>query len=64
MEILKGKQIKIARIHAGLKQKDLAVLIGVNLNHLNMVENEKRESYKVRVLATEYFNKLSIPTIS
>jgi transcriptional regulator with XRE-family HTH domain len=58
MEILRGIQIKIARIHAGLKQKELAALIGVNLNHLNMVENGKRESYKVRVLATEYFNSL------
>ncbi len=58
MEILRGIQIKIARIQAGLKQKELAALIGVNLNHLNMVENGKRESYMVRVLATEYFNSL------
>ena len=58
MEILRGIQIKIARINAGLKQKELAALIGVNLNHLNMVENGKRESYMVRVLATEYFNSL------
>ena len=63
MEVLRGKQIKIARIHAGLKQKELADQLGVSLNHLNMVENGKRESYKTRVLATEYFNK-PIPSLS
>jgi transcriptional regulator with XRE-family HTH domain len=64
MEVLRGMQIKIARIQAGLKQKELAQILSVNVNHLNMVENGKRESYKVRVLATEYFNKQSIPSIS
>jgi DNA-binding XRE family transcriptional regulator len=58
MTILKGIEIKIARIHAGLKQNELAEIIGVSSIHLCNVEAGKRESYKVRVLATEYFNKL------
>ena len=59
MEVLKGKEIKIARIKAGISQAKLAKEINVSVPHLSYVESGKRESYKVRVLATEYFNKKS-----
>ena len=38
-----GKNLKLLRIAAGLKQKDLARRLGVSPNYLSMVENDKRE---------------------
>jgi len=38
-----GKNVKLLRIAAGLKQKDLAERLGVSPNYLSMVENDKRE---------------------
>lgn len=38
-----GKNVKLLRIAAGLKQKDLAKRLGVSPNYLSMVENDKRE---------------------
>lgn len=38
-----GKNVKLLRIAAGLKQKELAERLGVSSNYLSMVENDKRE---------------------
>lgn len=38
-----GKTIKLLRINAGFKQKDLAVKVGVSQNYLSLVENDKRQ---------------------
>lgn len=38
-----GKTIKLLRIAAGLKQKDLADRISVSKNYLSLIENNKRE---------------------
>ncbi len=38
-----GRNIKLFRINAGLKQKDLARLVGVNIQHLSAIENDKKE---------------------
>lgn len=38
-----GKNIKLFRINAGLKQKDLAATIGVEDSYLSSVENAKKE---------------------
>jgi len=38
-----GKNIKLARFNAGLKQKELAELLGISTNYLSLVENDKRE---------------------
>lgn len=59
MEILRGDRIKLERIRAGLKQADLAEKLNISKGHLSFVENGRRESYKVRVLATEFFQQLN-----
>lgn len=38
-----GKTIKLLRISAGMKQKDLADRLGVTSNYLSMIENNRRE---------------------
>jgi len=38
-----GKNIKIFRINAGLKQKELAAKIGVNESYLSTIEGGKKE---------------------
>lgn len=50
-----GKEIKIKRIQFGIKQKDLAKILGVSRPHLSYVESEKSDGYRVRILAQEYF---------
>lgn len=38
-----GKTIKLLRIKAGIKQKDLAKKLQISSNYLSLVENDKRE---------------------
>jgi transcriptional regulator with XRE-family HTH domain len=38
-----GKNIKLIRINLGLKQKELAKELGVKVQHLCAIENEKKE---------------------
>ena len=38
-----GKNIKLARLNTGLKQKELAEMLGVSTNYLSLIENDKRE---------------------
>lgn len=38
-----GKTIKLLRIGAGLKQKELAQELGVTANYLSLIETNKRE---------------------
>lgn len=38
-----GKTIKMLRINAGIKQKDLAQRVQISPNYLSLVENGKRE---------------------
>ena len=38
-----GKTIKMLRINAGIKQKNLAEKVGISSNYLSLVENGKRE---------------------
>lgn len=38
-----GKTIKLFRVNAGLKQKDLAHQLGISTNYLSLVENDRRE---------------------
>jgi len=38
-----GKNIKIFRINAGLKQKELADKLGKKVQYLSAIENDKRE---------------------
>jgi len=37
-----GKTIKILRIKNGIKQKELAEILGISVNYLSLVENDKR----------------------
>jgi transcriptional regulator with XRE-family HTH domain len=56
--ISSGKELKLKRIKNNISQKDFAEIIGISKTHLSFVENEKRKSYKVMVLATNYFENL------
>ncbi|MHB8131928.1 MAG: helix-turn-helix domain-containing protein [Mobilitalea sp.] len=38
-----GKNIKVFRINAGLKQKELADKLGKKVQYLSAIENDKRE---------------------
>jgi transcriptional regulator with XRE-family HTH domain len=38
-----GKAIKLARVRRGMKQLELAELVGITSNHLSMIENDKRD---------------------
>ena len=38
-----GRAIKLIRTASGMKQKDIAVKVGVTPNYLSLVENGKRE---------------------
>jgi transcriptional regulator with XRE-family HTH domain len=38
-----GKNIKLFRINAGLKQKELAEKLGKKAQYINAIENEKKE---------------------
>lgn len=49
-------QVKIARITAGISQKDFARLIGKSQNAYNRWERGKSCSFEIAVKATEYFN--------
>jgi DNA-binding XRE family transcriptional regulator len=37
-----GKAIKLVRIEKGVRQKDLAVNIGISVNYLSLIENDRR----------------------
>lgn len=52
-------QVKIARITAGISQKDFARLIGKSQNAYNRWERGKTKSFETAVRATEYFNNTS-----
>lgn len=38
-----GKNIKLFRINANLKQKELAEKVGIRVSYLSSIENEKKE---------------------
>lgn len=38
-----GKTVKLLRINAGIKQKDLAKRLNISSNYLSLIENNKRE---------------------
>jgi len=38
-----GRSVRVARVAAGIKQKDLADRLDVSPNYLSLVENDKRE---------------------
>lgn len=54
-----GKNIKIFRINAGLKQKDLAAKIGVKESYLSTIESGKKEPSLT--LLKKISSALSIP---
>lgn len=41
---MKGIELKIARIRAGLKQYELANMVGISQNRLSMIELERRQA--------------------
>lgn len=40
---MKGMELKIARIRAGLKQYELAQLVGISQNRLSLIELDRRQ---------------------
>lgn len=38
-----GKTIKLLRVNAGIKQKDLAERLSISANYLSLLEHDKRE---------------------
>lgn len=55
-----GKTIRVLRIAAGMKQKDLAAAVGIQPNSLSLIESGKREPSLSLIRSIS--NALDVPT--